>query len=254
MFMPVGVIAQAAAVAAYPYLARMFAEGKVAAMAATVNRALKYVIVLSMAASGILAALSWEAIRILFQHGSFEAADTGPAASALFFYALAIPIWGALQILTRAFYATKDMWTPVIVGTIATVAALPAYWGLQRAFGIEGVALASVLALGLYTAALAFLWYRTPERRGGFASVMETVARAVPLAVGGALAAWAVAWAVGSALGDGFAGATAGAVAGVAVFGAVAIGSAVGLYESLSRRTARLNRTEDPEAPANAER
>jgi putative peptidoglycan lipid II flippase len=146
------------------------------------------------------------------------------------------------------------MWTPVVVGTVATIAALPAYWGLQAAFGIQGVALASVLALGFYTAALTFLWYRAPERRAGLGPVVETTARAVPLAVGGALAAWTVAWAIGIALGEGFAAATIAAVAGVAGFCVVAIGSAVGLYESLGRRAVRMDRTAEPEADATADR
>ncbi|MBT8206973.1 MAG: murein biosynthesis integral membrane protein MurJ, partial [Acidimicrobiia bacterium] len=145
MFVPVGVIAQAAGVAAYPFLSRLFEEGRLAEMASTVTKALRYVLVLSLAAGALLAALSVPVIRVLFQRGLFDAGDTLASANALFFYALAVPVWGALQIITRGFYARREMWVPVAVGTAAAVLAFPLYWSLRSAYGIKGVALASTL-------------------------------------------------------------------------------------------------------------
>ncbi|NIR35461.1 MAG: hypothetical protein GWO22_05395, partial [Actinobacteria bacterium] len=78
---------------------------------------LRYVLVLSMAAAGLLAALTVPVIQALFERNEFTPADTAASAQGLFFYAFAVPIWGGLQVLSRAFYATRDMWTPVAVGT-----------------------------------------------------------------------------------------------------------------------------------------
>ena len=64
MFVPIGVIGQAAAVAAYPTLARLFAEGMRPELLATVNKALRYVLVLSIGAAGLVAAMSVPAIRV----------------------------------------------------------------------------------------------------------------------------------------------------------------------------------------------
>ena len=77
------------------------------------------------------------------------------------------------------------MWAPVIVGTLATAAAVPVYWLLNDSLGVEGLALASSVAITLYTAALAVLWYR---RTGGeyarpvFATSLRTASGA---AIGG---------------------------------------------------------------------
>ena len=117
MFVPVGVIAQAAAVAAYPFLARLFAAGRESAMADAVDRALRWVLALSIAAAALVASLSVPIIRVLFERFEFTPADTTATAAGLFFFALAIPIWGVLQVLTRAFYARGEMWTPVALGT-----------------------------------------------------------------------------------------------------------------------------------------
>ena len=233
MFVPVGVIAQAAAVAAYPFLARLWAEGKLHAMAATVDKALRYVLVLSLAAAALLAALSVPVIETIFERGSFEAGDTIASASALFFYAFSIPIWGALQILTRGFYARREMWTPVVVGTAVTAVALPLYWLMQRSFGIEGVAVASVLALGFYTIALGAIWYR--EHSGRLRAVIEPAARSIPLVVAGALAAAGAASLVDQGLPDGFMGSLIATLAGTVAFAAVVFGLGSGLHDVLNR-------------------
>lgn len=230
MLVPVGVIAQAAAVAAYPFLARLHAEDRQGELADTVDTALKYVVAASIAASALLAALSAPVIRALFERGPFEATDTTASAEALFFYAFSVPIWGILQVLTRAFYARRQMWTPVVVGTAATVAAVPIYLLLQRTFGIRGVALASTLVLGLYTLALAVLWYREPAHRGRIAAIVDVGGRAIPPTVIGGLAAFVVGWGVTELLGVGFIPAVLATISGLAAFAATALVLAAGLY------------------------
>jgi putative peptidoglycan lipid II flippase len=192
-----------------------------------------------MAAAALLAALSVPTIRVLFQGSAFTAADTVGSASALFFYAFSIPIWGVLQVITRGFYARREMWLPVIVGTASTLAAVPIYFGLSAAFDIRGVALASVLSLGLYTAVLAWEWYR----RTGTAELgplMDSVTRAVPLAVVGGLAAWGAAWLVGTAIDPaGWIGSVAALIAGAAAFAGVALVGGSALHDLESRRGVR---------------
>jgi putative peptidoglycan lipid II flippase len=193
MLVPVGVIAQAAGVATYPFLARLFAEGKVEAMKNAVDRALRYVLVFSMAAAALVAAMTVPVVRALFQRGDFTAANTVGTADALFFYAFAIPVWGGLQILNRAFYARREMWTPVVVGTAATVAAIPLYVIFENVFALRGVALASTVALGIYTGILAAVWYGEADGTARVRRVFSTVGRTVPLVVIGGGAAFAVA-------------------------------------------------------------
>jgi putative peptidoglycan lipid II flippase len=197
MLVPVGVIAQAAGVAAYPFLARLFAEGRLDDMKDTVDKTLRYVLVLSMAATALVAAMTVAIVRALFERGEFTAASTVGTAQALFFYAFAIPVWGGLQILTRAFYARREMWTPVIVGTAATIAAVPLYVILQSTFGLEGVALASTLALGIYTGILAAVWYGGGDDSWRIRRLAADAGRAVPLAAIGGFAAFGAAYGIG---------------------------------------------------------
>ena len=196
MLVPVGVIAQAASVAAYPFLARLFAEGRTAEMKRTVDRALRFVLVLSTLAAALLIATTVPVIRALFERGDFTPENTIGTAEALFFYAFAIPIWGGLQILNRAFYARKEMWTPVIVGTVSTIVAIPLYAMFQSTFGIGGVAVASTLALGIYTGILAAIWYGDEGDNQRVRNVLYAAGRAVPPAVIGGFAAYGVTYGI----------------------------------------------------------
>ncbi|HUU62124.1 MAG TPA: lipid II flippase MurJ, partial [Acidimicrobiia bacterium] len=192
MLVPVGVIAQAAGLAAYPFLARLAAEGKLRELAEAVGRALRYIVVLSLAAAAGVMALSIPVVRALYERGSFDAADTAATAGTVVFFALGIPMWGVQQILARGFYAREQMWAPVIIGTLATAAAVPIYWSLQHAMGVNGLALASSIAITLYTAALAVVWYgRTGWEEAR--PVAVTALRNLPLAAVAGLATWAVA-------------------------------------------------------------
>jgi putative peptidoglycan lipid II flippase len=224
MLVPVGVIAQAAGVAAYPFLARLVAEGKHRQMAEAVTRALRYIVVASLAAAAALVAVAIPIVRVLYERGEFDAADTVATAGTLVLFAVGLPAWGLQQILARGFYAREEMWAPVIIGTLATAAAVPIYWGLQQALGVDGLALASSISIVLYTAALAVVWYR----RTGWSQatpVAVTFGRNLPLAAVAGLAGWAVSEAILGWLGaSGFGAAlTAGAAGGIVVL-VVALG------------------------------
>ncbi len=230
MLVPVGALAQAAGVAAYPFLARLFAEGRHREMADTVDRALRYVTVVSIAATGLFVALTQPIIRTLFERNEFEPSDTAATAGALFFYAFAIPVWGGLQVVTRAFYARREMWTPVFIGTGATVAAIPLYLLLQPEFGINGVALASTLSLAVYMTALLVVWYRSVGRTGRLRNVAEAPMRSIPVVVVAAGGAFGASWVVQSALGAGWVAGVVAGVAGSVVFVGVALVAGTVLY------------------------
>lgn len=256
MLVPVGVIAQAAGVAAYPFLARLHAEGRIYELKNTVDKALRYVLIISMGATALLAAMTVPIVRALFERGEFTSASTSATASALFYYALAVPIWGGLQILNRAFYARREMWTPVIVGTAATVAAVPMYVIFQNTFGIRGVALASTLALAVYTGILAAVWYGEADGSRRVMRLASDTGRAVPLAVIGGFAAFGVAYGLESLLDFETLGSIATTLASVAivvvataVFFAMALGIGAALYRMLYGRNGATEPDPDSAEP-----
>lgn len=180
---PVGVIAQAAGVAAYPFLARLAAKEDYEGLVATAGRAARNTIFIAAAATAALIVLARPLVRLLFQHGAFSAEDSTLVASLLTIYAFSIPAWGLHQILARYFYAKRKMWTPVLIGTVFSLIAIPSWLGLYSVFGVKGFALASTLVVTGYAIGMLVAW--------GYDAGWNAVRRLVPSLIRGLVAATA---------------------------------------------------------------
>ena len=97
-------------------------------------------------------------------------------------YAFAVPVWGVVQVITRGFYARRQMWTPVLIGTCGTIVAIPLYKVLLDLMGFQGLALASTIVLTAYTCVLVIVWFaRTgwePAREVALSSIRALVCAA----------------------------------------------------------------------------
>lgn len=178
---PVGVIAQAAGVAAFPFLARLWAKGDKDGLVHATGRAARNTLFVAAAATAALIVLAQPLVRVLYQYGEFSSSDSALVATLLTIYAFSIPAWGLQAILSRHFYAKRRMWTPVIIGTVGTIVAIPLWIGLYGQLGVEGFALASVLVISAYAAALIVAW--------GYDSGWTAVKRLLPSLARGAVAA-----------------------------------------------------------------
>jgi putative peptidoglycan lipid II flippase len=158
MMLPVGVIAQAAGVAAYPYLAGLAARGDEAGLRQTVDRSIRTALVISVPVTLIVVMLADVWVRLALQWGAFSAADTAIVAPLLALYAVVTPFWVVHQVVTRAFYARRQMWTPVVVGTAVTLLTIPAL--VVVAGDGAGIAGISAAAVAIYGMAIAVVWYR----------------------------------------------------------------------------------------------
>lgn len=173
MMLPVGVVAQAAGVAAYPFLARLAARGDEPGMRFTVDRSIRTALVLSAPVTIVVVGLAPVWVRLALQWGEFGADDTQVVAPLLAIYSLAIPFWVMHQVVTRAFYARRRMWVPVVVGTAITALTVPALF--VAAGSGRAIAAISAGAVAVYAIAISIAWYRRvpdPERRdsAGFAA------------------------------------------------------------------------------------
>lgn len=197
--LPVGVIAQAAGVASYPFLARLFAEGNLTAMRATVTRAVRTgLVVAGLAAAGVIG-LAVPITQVAYQRGEFGSPDTAAVAGLLAIYGISIPLWAAHQIYTRGFYAQRRMWLPVVVGTVITVLAVPLYLFAATRWGGAGVAWVSVTVMAAYSVAMAVWWHRSAPLGGVAVTLFRTVAAGLPAG----LAAWGIVqWSMGGTPSD----------------------------------------------------
>jgi putative peptidoglycan lipid II flippase len=169
---PIGVIAQAAGVAAFPFLARLAERDEPSELVTTTSRAMRNTFFFASAATAAVIVLARPLVRLIYQYGRFDADDAELVASLLVIFAFSIPAWGVHQILARHFYAKRRMWIPVVIGTIFTVIAVPVWLGLYSVMGVEGFALASTLVMTGYSAGMLVAW--------GFDSGWDAVRRSLP--------------------------------------------------------------------------
>ncbi|HSE50055.1 MAG TPA: murein biosynthesis integral membrane protein MurJ [Terriglobales bacterium] len=154
---PVAVLGQAAGQASLPFFARLWGEQRRDEFAATVNASIYRVSALALVASAWMAAAALPLVDLVYRRGMFKPSDSHETAILFFWFALSLPFWAAQGLYARAFYAAGNTMTPMVAGTIVTVASLPLYSALFARYGVAGLAIASDLGILLHTLVLAAL-------------------------------------------------------------------------------------------------
>lgn len=158
MLVPVGVVAQAAGTASYPFLAEAFASGDARKFSETLSTAFRNTLAVLIPLSLWMILAAEPIVVLIFQQGRFSAEDTVETVWALRILLSVVFCWGIQQILGRGYYARQDTVTPAVIGTLCTVAVIPIYFIAAGRFGARGVATASALSVALYTLGLSLRW------------------------------------------------------------------------------------------------
>ena len=104
-------------------------------------------------------------IRGLLQHGAFTANDTIGAAGALAAFALGVPAYVLIKVLTPGFYARQDTKTPVRVAVFSMLFNLVGNLTLIWPFGHVGVAISTAIAAWVNVLVLYWLLHRRDQLR-----------------------------------------------------------------------------------------
>ena len=199
MMVPVGVVAQAAGVASFHFLASLAAKRSWGEFDGTLRTALRSSMIVVVPMTAWLLLVSPYVLGLIFEGGRFSPEQTAQAAPLLRIMLLAVPFWALQQVTGRAFYARQDTVTPAVVGTLATFAALPAYVWLLPSLGetaAAGVACVASSSVALYAVALMFV----AGRRWGwtaFDGVGMALLRSMALCLPALAMGWGAAWIVG---------------------------------------------------------
>lgn len=162
MLLPYGVFALSLSTVAFPRLARLVAEGRLAELSDDVRTTLGRILWLTLPATAGLLTLGPALARILFERGAFDSLSLSYTAGALTGYAFALPAFAASEIMIRAFYAMQRTWPPVLIG-IGQVTMNIGLGATLLAAGadVSGLAIAFSIANSLEALALAIVLGRT---------------------------------------------------------------------------------------------
>lgn len=167
--LPLGVVGIAIGTALLPLLTRQLRAGDEAAALHNQNRALEIGLLLTLPATAALLVIPEPIVRVLFARGAFDAAAASATADALAAFALGLPAFVLIKVLTPGFYAREDTRTPVLIALAAIAANIAFNLLLIPHFAHVGIALASSLSGWLNALLLALLLNRRgfwrPDRR-----------------------------------------------------------------------------------------
>ncbi|MEI2743128.1 MAG: murein biosynthesis integral membrane protein MurJ [Candidatus Competibacter sp.] len=143
---PLGIFGVALGTVILPKLSRQHAGAEAEGFSQTLDWALRWALLIGVAASVALMLLSGPMLAALFQYGQFDAHDVAMSARSLMAFASGLVAFMLIKVLAPGFYARKDTRSPVKYGVIAMVAntimVLLLVWPLAHA----GLALATSLA------------------------------------------------------------------------------------------------------------
>ena len=146
MEFPLGVFAIALGTVILPNLSGLHVKRDLAAFSATLDWALRLVVLLALPAAVGLIVLAGPILATLFGSAEFGSGDVARTAEALAAYGVGLVGFTLVKVLAPGFYARQDTRTPVRIGVIAmavnVVGNLTLVWFLQHA----GLALATSIA------------------------------------------------------------------------------------------------------------
>jgi putative peptidoglycan lipid II flippase len=199
--LPLGVVGIAIGIVLLPDLSRQLRSGRMDLVDHTQNRSLEFAMALTLPAAIALLVMAVPIIAILFERGSFDAADTVATAQALAAFAVGLPAFVLVKVFSPGFFAREDTGTPMIFAGVAVAVNVVLSLALFPFLAHIGIAIATSVAGWVNAALLA----GTLRRRGQF-TVDALLWKRVPLLalasvlMGGCL--YAAMWALASALAD----------------------------------------------------
>lgn len=163
MQLPLGVFSIAISAAVFPTLSHYAAQGLQARMRDTLQTAMRWILFLTLPTVVMMIVLRRPIVNLLFQYGQFGPQAREATQEAFLFYSLGLAGHALIQILARAYYASKDTRTPLALTLISIGTNIILSVLLAPRYGINGLALANSVAT-LAEAAL-FLALLAPRAR-----------------------------------------------------------------------------------------
>jgi putative peptidoglycan lipid II flippase len=223
--LPQGIFSVAIATVLFPTLARFANRGEIDDLRATMANGMRQILFVLVPAAAAILALSEPMIRLVYQRGAFEPAQTTLVATALFWFAFSLPSNGVYLLQTRTFFSLQRPWQATGLAGIDLVVSALAALALYRPFGVGGI----VAGTGIGTTAAAVAQAVILRRSFGGLELGRLLSTAVRIAVAAAALA-AVGYGVwdvlDQALGRGLGGQVISLGTGLAAGGAVYLGVA----------------------------
>lgn len=160
MQFPQTIIGTALGITVFPTLAELANTGDREGLRRTASWALRLVLALAIPAGVGLLTLGRPLTVLLLQRGAFDAATTDRVYLVLKFFSLGLVFHSALEVVSRLFYAQRDMWSPLWAALPAVAINAIAGWLLLPFLKQGSLALSNTLGVALQVALLLLISWR----------------------------------------------------------------------------------------------
>lgn len=158
--LPLSVIGTALSVVLLPFLAKSIRKGHRQEAKSTQTQGIELAMLLTVPAAVALFILAEPLIKMLYQHGAFDAQAARYTSYALMAYSLGLPAYVLAKIFNASFYALEDTVTPLITAVISVVVDVVLSLILLRYLQHVGIALATAISAWVNVALLGYLLSR----------------------------------------------------------------------------------------------
>jgi putative peptidoglycan lipid II flippase len=165
MQFPETIIGTALGLTIFPTLAERANAGDVAGLRRAGSWALRLVLALAIPAAAGLVLLGRPLTALFLQRGAFDAEATMRVVQALHFLALGLIGHSALEVVSRMFYAQRDMWTPFWAALLGLLVNLSVGWWLLTDLSQGAIALGNSVGVCVQVLLLLII---ARMRLGGF--------------------------------------------------------------------------------------
>ena len=157
---PLGVVGLALTTALLPHLSKAFQENDHKQIASLQEKSLRIGLLLILPATIALICLAFPIIRLLFQRGAFDEADSLMTSQVLQAYAFGLPAYILGKIASTCFFAHKDTKTPALIALVFVGIHLSGAALLSPLLGASGIALSFSIGSWINTLLLGFFLWR----------------------------------------------------------------------------------------------
>jgi putative peptidoglycan lipid II flippase len=145
--LPIGLFSASIAVVIFPALATAYANRDVSALARNYGRGIRLVLAINVGAGFGLAALAVPIVQLLFQYGRFNETNSKATATLLVIFAIAMPFYAMISIVTRALnVAGRTTATLIAAGHAFLLNIIGSSVAVWAGWGVEGLATANAVS------------------------------------------------------------------------------------------------------------
>jgi len=123
---PLAIVGVSYSVAAFPALARLFAQGERATFLKQIKTATRHIAFWSMIATVFFIVLRAQVVRVILGSGQFGWTETRLVAAALAIFAMSVAAQSLVLLLVRGYYAAGRTMVPLFVNTLSSLLVIAA--------------------------------------------------------------------------------------------------------------------------------